>query len=51
MRPTLDNTVLRMFLPTRDFEESQAWIEERGIFDGDPGVRDYEHSIMSIAAE
>ncbi len=33
------------------FEESQAWIEERGIFDGDPGVRDYEHSIMSIAAE
>ena len=33
------------------FEESQAWIEERGIFDGDPGVRDYEHSILSIAAE
>ena len=31
------------------FEESQAWIEERGIFDGDPGVRDYEHSILSIA--
>jgi hypothetical protein len=33
------------------FEESQAWIAERDIFDGSLGSRDYEHSILSIAAE
>jgi hypothetical protein len=33
------------------FEESQHWIEERSIFEGDLGNRDYEHSILSIAAE
>ena len=33
------------------FEESQEWIAERDIFDGDLGSRDYEHSILSIAAE
>ncbi len=32
------------------FEESQKWIGERDIFDGDLGSRDYEHSILSIAA-
>ena len=30
------------------FEESQAWIEERGIFDGDPVVRDYDQSILTL---
>jgi hypothetical protein len=31
------------------FEESQAWIGERGIFpDGDLGSRDYERSILSL---
>jgi hypothetical protein len=33
------------------FEESQDWIAERDIFEGDLGGRDYEHSILSIAAE
>jgi hypothetical protein len=33
------------------FEESQEWIAERDIFEGDLGSRDYEHSILSIAAE
>lgn len=33
------------------FEDSQQWIEERAIFDGDLGSRDYAHSILSLAAE
>jgi len=34
------------------FQESQDWIAERDIFEGgDLGSRDYEHSILSIAAE
>jgi hypothetical protein len=34
------------------FQESQDWIAERDIFEGgDLGGRDYEHSILSIAAE
>src|SRR6478736_87683 len=30
------------------FEQSQKWIGEREIFDGDLGSRDYAHSILSI---
>jgi uncharacterized glyoxalase superfamily protein PhnB len=43
MRPTLDNTVLRMFLPTRDFEESKRFYEALGfakVLDGEVAIFD-----------
>jgi hypothetical protein len=34
------------------FEQSQAWIRERGIFpDGNLGSGDYDASIVTLAAE
>jgi len=43
MRPTLDNTVLRMFLPTQDFEVSKAFYEALGfakVLDGEVAIYD-----------
>ncbi|MEO6152953.1 MAG: hypothetical protein ABIT09_04450 [Croceibacterium sp.] len=31
------------------FEQSQKWIAERAIFDGDMGTRDYSESILTLA--
>lgn len=43
MRPTLDNTVLRTFLPTQDFEVSKAFYEALGfaqVLDGEVAIYD-----------
>ena len=43
MRPTLDNTVLRTFLPTQDFDVSKAFYEALGfaqVLDGEVAIYD-----------
>ena len=47
MLPTLDGTVLRMFLPTKDFETSKQFYETLGfakVLDGEVAIYDTAES-------